>query len=61
MTTTKIETVILTEDAAAAGSILAAGTYRVEMPAHYDPAIVTGEDILCDYAMRIVADAEDDR
>src|SRR5690606_35140369 len=52
MTTTpkKIATVTVTDDAHAAGSILPAGTYRVEMPADYDPAKVTGEDILGDPA-----------
>lgn len=54
--TTKIATVTITEDVRAAGTILYAGTYRVEMPVDYEPAAVTGEDILLDDAVWIVAE-----
>ena len=53
MTTTKIEIVTLTEDTIAGGT-LSAGTYLVEMPVDYDPARITGEDILLDPALRDV-------
>lgn len=52
--TTQIATVTITENVHAAGSVLYAGTYRVEMPADYDPALVTGEDILLDDAITII-------
>lgn len=52
--TTQIATVTITEDVQAGGNVLHAGTYRVEMPADYDPALVTGEDILMDDAITIV-------
>lgn len=54
MTQTRIATVTLDEDVQAGGTILYAGTYRVEMPADYDPAGVTGEDILMDDSIQIV-------
>lgn len=54
--TTKIATVTITEDVQVAGTTLYAGTYRVEMPTDYNPAIVTGEDILLDDALWIVAE-----
>lgn len=50
----QIATVTITEDAKAGGNVLYAGTYRVEMPADYDPALVTGEDILMDGQIVIV-------
>lgn len=52
--TTQIATVTITEDVQAGGNVLYAGTYRVEMPADYDPALVTGEDILMDGQIVIV-------
>lgn len=52
--TTQIATVTITEDVQAGGNVLHAGTYRVEMPADYDPALVTGEDILMDGQIVIV-------
>lgn len=60
MTTTKIATVTITETRTAF-EVLAAGTYRVEMPADYDAATVTGEDILYDNAIRIVDDEDEER
>lgn len=59
MNDTKIATVIVSETnldrANVNGQHLAAGAYRVEMPADYDPAAVTGADILSDAALSIVA------
>ena len=49
---TKIESVTI--DRYEGVNIIEAGTYRVEMPADYDPAIVTGEDIEKDGALQIV-------
>lgn len=52
--TTQIVTVTIEDDARAGGNILYAGTYRIEIPADYDPELVTGEDILCDPAIKVV-------
>lgn len=52
--TTQIAIVAITEDVHAGGNVLYAGTYRVEMPADYDPALVTGEDILMDGQITII-------
>jgi len=41
-------------DTTANGSTLYAGTYTVSMPDDYDPALVTGEDVLCDHQIVIV-------
>jgi hypothetical protein len=54
MAASKIATVHVADDVTARGNVLYAGTYRVEMPADYEPSEVTGEDILCDGALRIV-------
>jgi hypothetical protein len=32
------------------------GTYRIEMPADYDPALVTPEDVVHDGQIRVVED-----
>lgn len=61
MATQKIATVTTREDATACGNALNAGTYRVSMPADYDPALVTGADILCDDAMWIVDESTAER
>jgi hypothetical protein len=42
------------KDVEVAGNILYAGRYRIEIPEDYDPALVTGEDILCDEQIRVV-------
>lgn len=54
--TTKTATVTVAT-AKTANGYLPAGTYRVEMPSDYDPALVTGEDIVEDGAITIVDDA----
>jgi hypothetical protein len=54
--TKQIAIVTVAEDARTETGILYAGTYRVEMPADYVPAAVTGEDILMDDQIRIVED-----
>ena len=38
------------------GNILYAGTYRIELPADYDPALVTGVDILCDDQIHVLGE-----
>lgn len=52
--TTQIAIVAITENVQAGWNVLYAGTYRVEMPADYDPALVTGEDILMDGQITII-------
>lgn len=54
MSETRRARVHVTEDARVGMNVLYAGTYTVEMPADYDPALVTGEDILADGQIRIV-------
>lgn len=51
---TKTETVVITEDATIGNNTLFAGTYRIEIPADYDASLVTGEDVLCDYALTVI-------
>lgn len=46
--------VTIVEDVRAGMNILEAGAYTVEMPEDYDPALVTGEDIIMDESVRVV-------
>lgn len=59
-TTTKIETLTLT-DTRVPEDQQEPRECRVEMPADYDPSIVTWEDVMYDGMLRIVPDPEDER
>jgi hypothetical protein len=50
----QVATVTVPEDVQAGGNVLPAGSYEVALPCDYDPAAVTGEDILLDDAIVIV-------
>lgn len=53
--TTKIESVVVLEDTRVHGhGVVEAGTYRVEMPADYETALVTAYDIIQDESMRVI-------
>ena len=56
--TERIKVEVAIEDATAQGNRIGRGTYIIEMPACYDPTLVTGEDILCDPAIRLVPTSE---
>lgn len=47
--------VVSVDKTRAGGSVLESGTYRVQMPADYDPDLVTGEDILLDDGIVVLA------
>lgn len=55
--TTKTATVTITETTEIEGyGIFPAGDYCVEMPVEYDPKDITADDIVHDYALRVVTD-----
>lgn len=53
-TQTVTTTVTIETSVQAGGSVLDAGRYLIELPSDYDPAEVTGEDVLLDSAIRVV-------
>lgn len=52
---TKTATVTFSSDTTVTGyGVVYAGTYEIELPESYDPALVTAEDMVSDPAIRVL-------